>query len=326
MLKEIHEQPRRGGRHAGGRGCSTTATSTRRGRHRRRAAAQHPARLLRRLRHLVPRRPDRGAMDRAARAPAGGGRAGQRGPLPRPGLRPDDDLVVAISQSGETLDTLAAMRPRARPARPCWPLPTSWTARPRARPTACCTRTPVRRSASPRPSAHRAARRHAAARGLPRPRARHARPRTSASAWPRARRGAGPWARCWLADPRRSRRSPRRYARRALLLVPRARHRLPHAPRGRAQAQGDLLHPRRGVRRRRDEARPHRAASTRSSPVVVVAARRPLRQGRVQHGGGAGARRRRHRGGHRGRRDAIEEIAARRAAHAALPTRSWRPC
>ena len=38
------------------------------------------------------------------------GRAGARVPLPRPDPRPSDTLVVAISQSGETADTLMAIR------------------------------------------------------------------------------------------------------------------------------------------------------------------------------------------------------------------------
>ena len=43
------------------------------------------------------------------------------------------------------------------------------------------------------------------------------------------------------------------------LPFPRPRHPLPHRARGRAQAEGDQLHPRRGLSRRRDEARPQRA-------------------------------------------------------------------
>ena len=64
----------------------------------------------RRLRHLLPRRPRRPLRDRAVGA--GPGRDGHRlrVPLPRPGRRSDDDLVIGITQSGETADTLAAMR------------------------------------------------------------------------------------------------------------------------------------------------------------------------------------------------------------------------
>ena len=60
-------------------------------------------------------------------------------------------LVVAISQSGETADTLEAVR-HARPSgRRCWRSATPTARRSRASPTPCSTRTPGRRSASPRP-------------------------------------------------------------------------------------------------------------------------------------------------------------------------------
>ena len=52
--------------------------------------------------------------------------------------------------------------------------------------------------------------------------------------------------------------------------LPRPRHELPARPRGRAQAQGDLLHPRRGLRGGRDEARADRA-HRRDMPVIVIA-------------------------------------------------------
>ncbi len=52
-------------------------------------------------------------------------------------------------------------------------------------------------------------------------------------------------------DRRRDRAGPRR-------ALSRARHRLSARPRRRAEAQGDFLHPRRGLRRRRDEARADR--------------------------------------------------------------------
>ena len=45
-----------------------------------------------------------------------------------------------------------------------------------------------------------------------------------------------------------------------LLPLPRPQHRPAGLPRGRAEAEGDLLHPDRRLRRRRDEARPDRAA------------------------------------------------------------------
>ena len=50
-----------------------------------------------------------------------------------------------------------------------------------------------------------------------------------------------------------------RFYNRTGLPVPRPRHQLPDRARGRAEAEGDLLHPRRGVSGRRDEARANRA-------------------------------------------------------------------
>ncbi len=51
----------------------------------------------------------------------------------------------------------------------------------------------------------------------------------------------------------------KKHLRATRLPLPRSRHRLPDRARGRAQAEGDFVHPRRGLRRRRDEARSHRA-------------------------------------------------------------------
>ena len=89
MLKEIHEQPRAIDGHAARaprccedarRRCSTGSSST---------SANLQARLLHRLRHLVPRGAGRQVPDRAAGAHPGRGRAGQRVPLPRSDLRPE---------------------------------------------------------------------------------------------------------------------------------------------------------------------------------------------------------------------------------------------
>ena len=68
---------------------------------------------------------------------------------------------------------------------------------------------------------------------------------------------------------------------------------LPGRARGRAQAQGDQLHPRRGLPGRRDEARPDRAASTRRCPVVCWPPRTVYEKMVSNIAGGAGARRRR---------------------------------
>ena len=56
------------------------------------------------------------------------------------------------------------------------------------------------------------------------------------------------------------RRSPAQPPRAALLPLPRPQHRPARLPRGRAEDEGDLLHPHRRLRGRRDEARPDRAA------------------------------------------------------------------
>ena len=63
-------------------------------------------------------------------------------------------LVIAITQSGETADTLAALRKRGRRAHGASPSATSSAAWPRERPRAPCTRTPAPRSVlrRPRPS------------------------------------------------------------------------------------------------------------------------------------------------------------------------------
>ena len=89
-----------------------------------------------------------------------------------------------------------------------------------------------------------------------------------------AHRGAAAAAAAGRAGAQRSRRRWRRWRRastRDRLPVPRPRHQLPDRARGRAEAEGDLLHPRRGLSRRRDEARPdraHRRAACRWSTIA----------------------------------------------------------
>ena len=86
---------------------------------------------------------------------------------------------------------------------------------------------------------------------------------------------------------------------RRVLPLPRAPHRPARVPRGRAQAQGDLLHPDRRLRGRRDEARADRAAR-RGHPGGLRGHRLAgARQGALEHRRGAGARRARGGGGHR---------------------------
>ena len=188
--------------------------------------------------------------------------AGERVPLPRSAGRPG--------------------RPRASPSRSRARPPTRWRAvqggqgarrahprgvqrggprHRRARRTARSTRTRARRSAwpPPRPSP-RSSRRSSCSRcssgggaaTLPPSKARELLAAAAAAARADAERTLG-------AASRASRRSRRRYLRARDVLFLGRGPQLPDRARGRAQAQGDLVHPRRGLRRRRDEARADRA-------------------------------------------------------------------
>ena len=109
MLKEIFEQPESiptrcaagflGGGHRETRRPEHDAGGTARGR------PHHPLRM----RHRQPRGDGRRIPDRDARAHPERGRVRERIPLPQPADR-QDTLVFVISQSGETTDTLAALR------------------------------------------------------------------------------------------------------------------------------------------------------------------------------------------------------------------------
>ena len=74
------------------------------------------------------------------------------------------------------------------------------------------------------------------------------------------------------------------------------RHELPAGAGRRAQAQGDLLHPRRGLRGRRAQARADRADRRDHAGDRDRALRPGLRQDRLQHGGGRRPRRPHHPG------------------------------
>ena len=188
-------------------------------------------------------------------------------------------LVVAISQSGETMDTLMAVRARPRAEAPrCWRSATPTARRSRASPTPCSTRTPAPRSRSPRPRRSSPSSPRCYLVGLHLgPGARHqVRRRGRAQCCASCRRcpakiadGAG---RRWS----RSASWPRLDGRHPLGAVPRPPRRLPGGAGGRAQAQGARLHPRRGLRGRRAQARPDRAdraRASRSSCVVPSPAR-----------------------------------------------------
>ena len=79
------------------------------------------------------------------------------------------------------------------------------------------------------------------------------------------------------------------------LPLSRPRHQLPDRARGRAQAEGNLLHPRRGLSGRRDEARPDRAHRRADAGRHHRAARPRVREDDRQRAGGEGARRVGHR-------------------------------
>ena len=104
---------------------------------------------------------------------------------------------------------------------------------------------------------------------------------------PPARRGAGR-ARARAADHGLER-GVRHQGKRPL---PRPRPALPDRPRRRAQAQGDQLHPRRGLPRRRTQARPARAGDRRNAGGHRRPERRAAGEAQEQHAGSARARRR----------------------------------
>ena len=121
-----------------------------------RAPADRQPDHRRRMRDLVPRRTGRPhAIERWAPIPVDVEVASvfrYRDPIIAPGT-----IVLAITQSGETADTLAAMRLARRAGPPCWPSPTPPAARPHANVTASCSLAPASRWASrrPRPSSPR---------------------------------------------------------------------------------------------------------------------------------------------------------------------------
>ena len=115
MLKEIFEQPTAARETILGRVSQDTGRvfleemKITRGRARR-DRARHDSRV----RHVVACRPRRQVPDRAARARAGRGRLRLRIPLPQSDRRRPNTLAVVITQSGETADTLAALREAKR--------------------------------------------------------------------------------------------------------------------------------------------------------------------------------------------------------------------
>ena len=208
----------------------------------------------------------------AHRAHARARGARPRVPLPRIDRRTRSQLVVTISQSGETLDTMEALKrakelghsqhafhlQRARkrhPARVALRLLHAGRRRDRR---------------GLHQGLHHAARGavHARARGRQGARDASTR-RREADALEQLRFVPGSIQHALNLEPQIQVWAERFAAQRARAL-PRPRDPLPGGARGRAQAQGDLLHPRRGVSGRRAEARPARARG-RGMPVVVIA-------------------------------------------------------
>ena len=205
---------------------------------------------------------------------------------------PEGGVCIAVSQSGETVDTLAALRyakahkqtilsvvnvPESAIARESHVvLPT--LAGPEigvASTKAFTTQLTVLLAAAI--AAGRA--RGVLSRG--RGGAAGARPDRAAGAYQRGAEHGG-------AVPAHRRGHPRRGARRPL---PGPRLVLPDRAGRRAEAEGDLLHPRRGLCRRRDEARTDRADRRGGAGRGGGADRRHLRQDRLQLRAGEGARR-----------------------------------
>ena len=204
----------------------------------------------RRLRHVVPRGHRRPLHDRAA------GRAARRGgprlgvPLPRRARRARDPGRRASPSPARPRTPSARSRRPAPRARPSSASPTWWARPSRARRPACSTRTPDPRSAWPRTKTFTATivACYLLALWLGRRRGMLMTPRTDASA------SRASWS-CRASSRRRSSSSARwptlarDLSRAHELPLPGARHPLPDRAGGRAQAQGDLLHPRRGLRR-----------------------------------------------------------------------------
>ena len=228
----------------------------------------------RRLRHRRLRRARRQVRDRALVPDPGRGRAGPRVPLPRPGGQRAHagrrDLAVGRD------DGHAHGRPaRPRAGRQGARARATPTARPsRASPTRCSTRTPAPRSRSPPP-------RRSSPRSPP--------PTCSASTSPSCAATSSPTrSAAILAELRampdkiqqvldradRVREIARSMVDTRVGAVPRPARRLPRGDGGRAQAQGARLHPRRGVRGGRAQARSDRAHRAGAAGVRHRARRR----------------------------------------------------
>ena len=108
--------------------------------------------------------------------------------------------------------------------------------------------------------------------------------------------------------------------------LPRPRPALPRRARRGAQAEGDQLHPRRGLPHRRDEARPDCPHRSRHPLGLRRSTRLAPRQDPEQHRGSPRPPRRHHRGRHRGRRRARRSVPTpfcRSRTSPSSSSRSW---
>ena len=169
--------------------------------------AQYEPRRDRRLRHRAPRWLPRQVRPRRARGDTRAGGLRIRVPLPEAMVGPKD-IVLAISQSGETADTLGAMKSRSSAVRDRSRSATCGARVSAGFRTPSCRRSAVRRSASLRQGLYRAVARGASARAAPRDGAQGAERRR---ADPARRPLASRAARARLADRRTRARSRRRH-------------------------------------------------------------------------------------------------------------------
>jgi glucosamine--fructose-6-phosphate aminotransferase (isomerizing) len=206
-----------------------------------------------------------------------------------------DTLVLAITQSGETVDTLAALE-EARSARR---VHRGHRQRHRQPGDARVTDGHIYMQAGPEIGVASTKAFTASATdlyllaiylGQARGAAPAERSRASSAPCPRCR---GWPASCWkmrLAQRPLSR-AGRALSHLSQLPLPGPRHQLPHRAGRRAQAQGDQLHPRRGLPRGRDEARPDCADRRHDADRRRRPARQRLRQDAQPGGAGQGAQR-----------------------------------
>ncbi len=280
MLKEIFEQPESIRNAMRGRLDEDEATAKFGGLNLlpQAAAARRPARAHG-LRHELARGAGGRVPDRGVRPHPGRGRVRQRAPLPQPA---DVDATRCCSPSpsrGETIDTLAALREMQAQGPPdAGHLQRGGQ---HDRPRGGRRRLPARRarrSASPRPRPITSQCVVLALLALYFGRLQHLsfeaglRIIERAQALPEQVEQA-------LDTNNEARRIAAKYAELQQLPLPGPAVQLPHGARGRAQAQGNQLHPRRGLPGGRDEARPDRPGRRANAQRLHRAPRRRLRQG-----------------------------------------------